>query len=209
VQVISERKTAESEIVVKLDFGPRYANPKKGLRTTMPFLNHMLEHVIGRGEFNLEVSVELKDFYLSHVICEDIGITMGKAVKEYVELRLEEGLAGYGFALAAIDEALAQAVISFENRAFLDFSHRGIIIPAQTENTNSEDLKTFFEGFVQGACCTLHLDVLKGENGHHIWEAVFRSFGETLFRALALREWRKGITSGVAGPIQVNNFSKK
>ncbi|RJX29433.1 MAG: hypothetical protein C4554_00465 [Dethiobacter sp.] len=209
MQVISERKTAESEIVVKLDFGPRYANPKKGLRTTMPFLNHMLEHVIGRGEFNLEVSVELKDFYLSHVICEDIGITMGKAVKEYVELRLEEGLAGYGFALAAIDEALAQAVISFENRAFLDFSHRGIIIPAQTENTNSEDLKTFFEGFVQGACCTLHLDVLKGENGHHIWEAVFRSFGETLFRALALREWRKGITSGVAGPIQVNNFSKK
>ncbi len=194
---------------MKLDFGPRYANPKKGLRTTMPFLNHMLEHVIGRGEFNLEVSVELKDFYLSHVICEDIGITMGKAVKEYVELRLEEGLAGYGFALAAIDEALAQAVISFENRAFLDFSHRGIIIPAQTENTNSEDLKTFFEGFVQGACCTLHLDVLKGENGHHIWEAVFRSFGETLFRALALREWRKGITSGVAGPIQVNNFSKK
>ncbi len=209
MQVISERKTAESEIVVKLDFGPRYANPKKGLKTTMPFLNHMLEHVIWRGEFNLEVSVELKDFYLSHVVCEDIGITMGKAVNEYVKLRLDEGLAGYGFALATIDEALAQAVISFENRAYLDFSHPGVIIPAQTENTNSEDLKTFFEGFVQGASCTLHLSVLKGVNGHHIWEAVFRSFGETLFRALALREWRKGITSGVAGPVQVNIFSNK
>lgn len=209
MQVIAERKTAESEIFVKLDFGPRYANPKKGLKTTMPFLNHMLEHVIWRGEFNLEVSVELKDFYLSHVICEDIGITLGKAVNEYVKARLNEGLAGYGFALATIDEALAQAAISFENRAYLDFSHPGVTIPSQTENTNSEDLKTFFEGFVQGASCTLHLNILKGVNGHHIWEAVFRSFGESLYRALALREWRRGITSGVAGPIQFNISTKE
>ena len=209
MQIIAERKTAESEIVVKLDFGPRYADPKKGLKTTMPFLNHMLEHVIWRGEFNLEVGVELKDFYLFHVICEDIGITMGRAVKEYVAAKLDEGLTGYGFALATIDEALARAVISFENRAYLDFSHPGVIIPAQTENTNSEDLKTFFEGFVQGACCTLHLDVLKGENGHHIWEALFRSFGEALFRALSIRKWRRGITAGVAGPIQDRTFFRE
>jgi len=202
VQIIAERKSAESEIFVKLDFGPRYAHPKKGLKTTMPFLNHMLEHVIWRGEFNLEVSVELNDFYLSHVICEDIGITLGKAVNEYVKAGLSEGLVGYGSALATIDEALARAVISFENRAYLDFTHPGVIIPAQTENTNSEDLKTFFEGFVQGASCTLHLDILKGTNGHHIWEAVFRAFGEALFYALTKRPWRKGITSGVAGPIQ-------
>ncbi len=209
MQVIAERKTAESEIVVKLDFGPRYDDPKKGLKTTMPFLNHMLEHVLWRGQFNLEVNVELRDFYLFHVICEDIGITMGKAVQEYVGANLAAGLAGYGFSLATIDEALARAVISFESRAYLGFSHAGVNIPAQTENTNSEDLKTFFEGFVQGASCTLHLDVLKGENGHHIWEAVFRSFGEALFRALSLREWRKGITAGVAGPIQARAFRKE
>lgn len=207
MQVTAERKTAESEIIVKLNFGPRNASPKKGLKTTMPFLNHMLEHVIWRGEFNLEVNVELKDFYLSHVVCEDIGITLGNAVNEYVKLRLSDGLVGYGFALATIDEALARAVISFENRAYLDFSHPGVAIPSRTENTNSEDLQAFFEGFVQGARCTLHLDILKGVNGHHIWEAVFRSFGESLFRALALREWRKGITSGVAGPVQLNIFS--
>ncbi|NMB42400.1 MAG: imidazoleglycerol-phosphate dehydratase [Firmicutes bacterium] len=208
MQVISERKTAESEIIVKLDFGPRYADPKAGLKTTMPFLNHMLEHVIWRGEFNLEVSVELSDFHLFHVICEDIGMTLGRAVNEYVKLKREEGLAGYGFALATIDEALARSVISFESRAYLNFSHPGVAIPAQTENTNSEDLQTFFEGFVQGASCTLHLDVLKGENGHHIWEAAFRSFGEALFRAFSLRKWRREITAGVAGPIEEHTYFK-
>lgn len=204
MQVTARRKTAESEITVKVDFGPRYKNPKKGLQTTMPFLNHMLEHIIARGEFNLEVNVELKEIYLTHVICEDVGITLGKAIKEYVEYRLQDGIVGYGSAFAIIDEALAQAVISFENRAYLDFSHPGVKIPLVTENTNSEDLKTFFEGFVQGACCTLHLNINKGNNGHHIWEALFRAFGEALFYALELREWRKGITSGVAGAIQTD-----
>jgi imidazoleglycerol-phosphate dehydratase len=204
MQVTARRKTAESEIIVKVDFGPRYENPKKGLQTPMPFFNHMLEHIIARGEFNLAVNVELKELYLTHVICEDVGITMGKAIKAYVESRLQDGLAGYGSAFAVIDEALAQAVISFENRAYLDFSHPGVNIPLQTENTNSEDLKTFFEGFVQGACCTLHLNINKGSNGHHIWEALFRAFGEALFHALELREWRKGITSGVAGAIQTD-----
>ncbi len=204
MQVMARRKTAESEIVVEVDFGPRYENPKEGLQTTIPFFNHMLEHIIARGEFNLAVNVELKELYLTHVICEDVGITLGKAIKEYVESRLQDGLAGYGSAIAVIDEALAQAVISFENRAYLDFSHPGVSIPLQTENTNAEDLQTFFEGFVQGGCCTLHLNINKGSNGHHIWEALFRAFGEALFHALELREWRKGITSGVAGAIQTD-----
>ncbi len=203
MQIIARRKTAESEVVVKVDFGPRYANPKKGLQTTMPFLNHMLEHVIWRGEFNLEVAVELKDFDLKHVICEDIGITFGRALKEHVESRVDEGLKGYGFAVATIDEALAEAVISFENRAYFDFNAKDVSIPARTEGTNSEDLKTFLEGFVQGACCTLHLNILKGENGHHLWEAAFRAFGEALHRALELSSWRKGMTAGVAGTIEM------
>ena len=204
MQITCERKTAESQIAVKLDFGPRHAAPKQGLQTTMPFFNHMLEHIIWRGEFNLEVKVELDDFYLTHVICEDVGLTLGTAMKEYVERKLDDGLVGHGFALATIDEALARAVISFENRAYFDFSHHGLDIPLQTENTNSEDLVAFLEGFVQGARCTLHLDLLKGKNGHHIWEAIFRSLGGALGQALQQREWRKGMTAGVAGPIQIN-----
>lgn len=201
-QVTAIRKTTESIITVKLAFGPRQVEPKKNLNTTIPFLNHMLEQVLWRGEFNLEVNVELRDFYLYHVVCEDVGITFGKAVKEYIDFYLEKGIKGFGSAFAVIDEAMAQAAISFENRAYLDFHHPGVNIPFQTENMNSEDLQTFFEGFVQGACCTLHLNLLKGVNGHHIWEALFRSFGEALREALERRPWRKGMTSGVAGPIE-------
>ncbi len=204
MQITAKRKTAESSIVVKLGFEARLAEPKKMLQTTMPFLNHMLEHVIWRGEFNLEVNVEMEDFYLSHVVCEDIGSTMGVAARKVLENRLEEGVKGYGYAFAVIDEAFCRAVISFENRAYLDLNPAdGVVIPPETENTLSEDLKTFFEGFVQGAACTLHLDILKGENGHHIWEATFRAFGEALSNAFELQDWRKGITPGVAGPLNI------
>ncbi len=209
MKVTANRKTAESDIRVTVDFSPRVSEPKKGLQTTMPFLNHMLEHISARGELNLEVSVQLSDIYLYHVVCEDIGMTLGEALRGYVEARLENGLKGYGFSLATIDEALARVVISFENRAYLGFSSPGVSIPAQTENTNSEDLKTFLEGFVQGGRCTLHVDVLKGENGHHIWEAVFRALGEALYQALETRDWRKGITSGVAGPVKTGVDIKK
>lgn len=203
------RKTAEAEVSVIIDFGPRYDEPKKGLKTPLPFLNHMLEHIIWRGEFNLEVETRLGDFYLSHVVCEDLGITLGRALKECVEGRLEEGVKGFGSAFATIDEALCQAVISFENRAYLHLHHPEVEIPPEVENTSSEDLKTFFEGFVQGAACTLHLNLIKGENGHHIWEAAFRAFGEALRSALKVREWRKGMTAGVAGPVQFETGESK
>ena len=94
------RKTAEAEVSVTIDFGPRYIEPKKGLKTPLPFLNHMLEHIIWRGEFNLEAEIRVQDFYLSHVICEDLGITLGRAIKECVEERLDEGVKGFGFSLA-------------------------------------------------------------------------------------------------------------
>ena len=74
-------------------------------------------------------------------------------------------------------------------------------IPDETEDMHSEDLEVFLEGFAQGANCTLHVDILKGVNAHHIWEAVYRSFGLCLGRALAKDENRKNMTSGVAGHI--------
>ncbi len=197
------RKTAEAEVTVAVDFGPRSGGLKESLKTPLPFLNHMLEHVVWRGEFNLEVEIRLKEFYLSHVICEDLGMTLGKAFKECVEQRLAEGAKGFGFALATIDEALSRAVISFESRASLHLHHAQVEIPPEVESMSSEDLQTFFEGFVQGAACTLHLDLLKGKNGHHIWEATFRAFGEALGSALQVRPWRKGMTAGVAGPISL------
>ena len=66
----------------------------------------------------------------------------------------------------------------------------------------SEDLQTFLEGFAQGAMCTLHVDLLKGSNGHHIWEAIYRAFGSALNKVVAVDESRIGKTSGVAGKIE-------
>ena len=74
-------------------------------------------------------------------------------------------------------------------------------MPTETEGMLSEDLETFLEGFVQGAMCTLQIDLFKGHNGHHVWEAIYRSFGVALNRAFVLSEKRKGMTSGVAGKI--------
>lgn len=193
------RKTTESEMGIKLDFSPLKSDYRKYITTPIPFLNHMIEHTAYRAGFNIETTVQLADYSLIHVIAEDLGIALGKAVKEYIDTT--DGAYGYGDAVGIIDEAKAQCAVSFESRAYIDIDYHGIDIPKETEGMLSEDLETFLDGFVQGAACTLHIDLFKGHNGHHIWEAIYRAFGSALGRATAVDESRKGKTSGVAGRI--------
>ncbi len=202
-QVIrAKRKTTESEIIVALDFGQIKKDYRKRIKTPIPFLSHMIEHIAWRGEVNIEIDIKLDEFNLSHVVCEDVGITFGKAVAEYIKKNSSNGAVGFGDGIGIIDEAMARSAISFENRAYFNLDFAGLQVPDETEGMLSEDLKTFLEGFVQGALCTLHIDLLKGENGHHMWEAIYRSFGVALGSALTLSEKRKGMTSGVAGNIE-------
>lgn len=189
------RKTTESEMTVSLDFSPLKSDYRSKINTPMPFLNHMLEHIAWRSNCNIGVTVQLDKFDLTHVVCEDVGMTFGKAVLEYVE---KSNVTGYGSSVGIIDEARALCAVSFEGRSGLYFDSN-IEIPAQTEGTLSEDILTFLDGFVQGARCTLHVDVQKGENGHHIWEAVYRALGMALGNALTPA--REGMTAGVAGKI--------
>lgn len=193
------RKTTESEMSVMLDFSPLKSDYRKRIKTPIPFLNHMIEHIAWRGGFNIEVDVKLDEFTLTHVICEDLGIAMGKAAKEYIDRT--DGAVGFGDAIGIIDEAKAQTAISFESRAYCDIDCNGIGLCEKVEGMDTEDLETFLEGFAQGAMCTLHIDLLKGYNGHHIWEAIYRSFGSALCSAFAVCENRKGKTAGVAGKI--------
>lgn len=193
------RKTTESEMAVVLDFSPIKPNYRDEIQTPLPFLNHMIEHIAWRGCFNIAVTCKLAQFTLSHVICEDLGIALGKACAEYI--RRADGAWGFGNAIGIIDEAKAETALSFESRAYFSLDLHGIEIPAQTEGMNSEDLETFLEGFAQGACCTLQIDLEKGKNGHHIWEAIFRSVGSALCRTMEISEARRGKTSGVAGKI--------
>ncbi len=194
------RKTTESEMGIILDFSPLKPDYRKNINTPLAFLNHMIEHIAYRAGFNIETTLNLKDYSLVHVVAEDLGIALGKAVKEYIDTT--DGAYGYGDAVGMIDEARAGCALSFESRAYIDIDYHGIDIPKETEGMLSEDLETFLEGFVQGAMCTMHIDLYKGHNGHHIWEAIYRAFGTALNRAVAVCDERKGKTSGVAGKIE-------
>ena len=194
------RKTTESVMGIILDFSPLAPNYREKICTPIPFLNHMIEHIAYRAGFNIKTTIELTDFTLTHLITEDLGMALGKAVKEYIDTT--DGAAGFGDAVGMIDEARASAAISFESRAYIDIDYHGNVVPAEVEGVLSEDLETFLEGFVQGAMCTLHIDLYKGHNGHHIWEAIYRALGTALNRATAVSEDRKGKTSGVAGKIE-------
>lgn len=194
------RKTTESVMGVILDFSPLAPNYRDKICTPIPFLNHMIEHIAYRAGFNIRTTTELTDFTLVHVIAEDLGIALGKAVKEYIDKT--DGAYGYGDAIGIIDEAKAEVAMSFESRAYFDIDYHNNTIPSETEGMLSEDLQTFLEGFAQGAMCTLHVDLLKGSNGHHIWEAIYRAFGSALNKVVAVDESRIGKTSGVAGKIE-------
>ena len=194
------RKTTESVMGIILDFSPLAPNYREKICTPIPFLNHMIEHIAYRAGFNIRTTTELTDFTLVHVIAEDLGIALGKAVKEYIDT--PDGAYGYGDAVGIIDEAKAEVAMSFESRAYVDIDYHKNTIPSETEGMLSEDLQTFLEGFAQGAMCTLHVDLLKGSNGHHIWEAIYRAFGSALNRVVAIDESRIGKTSGVAGKIE-------
>lgn len=197
------RTTRESQIVVVVDRNERDPEAKKKVNTPLPFFNHMFEHIAWRAQMNIELDVTLDHFDLVHVITEDVGICFGKAIREYVKRGAARGIVGYGSAYGTIDEALTRAVLSFESRAYLDFDRSSVVLPERMEGMHSEDLVAFFEGFVQGAQCTLHLDLLKGRegHGHHIWEATFRAFAMALYDALSERAWRQQMTAGVAGAI--------
>ncbi len=195
-----KRETTESKITIKLQAPPVKSGYRKEINTPMPFLNHMIEHIVWRSGLNIGVEVELDRFDLAHVICEDVGMTIGKAILQYVEKNRAKGISGYGDGMGIIDEARATAAISFESRSLFVFDS-DIAIPESTEGINSEDLSTFLDGFTQGACCTIHLVIERGTNGHHIWEAAYRAMGIALGKALEINPDRANMTSGVAGKI--------
>lgn len=191
------RKTTESFVKVIIEKSALAADYRDKIRTPLPFLNHMIEHIAWRAALNIDIEMSLDKFELVHLVCEDTAMTFGRAVGEYVHINSP---CGYGFATGIIDEAKAAAAISFEGRARLDLSS-AVSYGENVEGMPSEELITFLDGFAQGACCTLHIDIEKGENGHHIWEAVFRAFGIALGNALGEDSQRIGLTSGVAGKV--------
>lgn len=203
MEIIVKRKTNESLMSVRINDGARDPEAKDYLNTPLTFYNHMMEQIAWRSELNIYLDVTLDNFALNHVICEDLGITFGKAIGEMMDRKQKMGAPGYAYSYGNIDESMARCVIGFEKRAYLDLDYNDIIVPESVEGINSEDLVSFLEGFVQGAQATVHLDLLKArdKHGHHQWESIFRAFGDALRQAMLIREWRKNMAAGVAGEI--------
>ncbi|MFA6451397.1 MAG: hypothetical protein WCX65_18125 [bacterium] len=198
-----KRGTSESKITLTLAGGPRDAAFKKKIETPLHFFNHMLETIAWRACVNLAVSVELTDYKLTHVICEDVGLSLGEAYHEMFTREIENGINGSAGSAACIDEALARAAVSFEERTLLVMDEKLQSGRELVEDMQQADLVAFFEGFAQGARATLHIDLLKGNNPHHVWESVFRAFGEALRGAFSACEWRRGTTPGVKGKVSL------
>ena len=135
------RKTTESEMGVMLDFSGIKPDYREYINTTIPFLDHMIEHIAYRSDVNIKTKVELKNFTLTHLVAEDLGMALGKAFKEYIDT--VDGAYGYGDAIGIIDEAKAECALSFESRAYIDIDYHGNTVPAMTEGMMTEDLETF------------------------------------------------------------------
>lgn len=192
------RKTTESTMQVKLSSGPVAKDYRSKIKTPLPFLNHMIEQTVWRSNFNIEAEVNLTDFCLAHLVTEDLGQAVGKAFAKMMEKT--DGAMGFGDGFGMIDEAQAHTSISFEQRSYFGFFPR-VTVPENVEGMASEELLVFLDAFCQGANCTMQIDLIRGENTHHIWEAVFRSFGIALKEAFSVDSARIGMTSGVAGKV--------
>ena len=172
-----ERNTLETQITVKLDLD---GTGKANFDTGVPFLEHMLDQVARHGLFDLDIQAKGDLHIDAHHTVEDIGITLGQALS--AALGDKKGIRRYGHAYVPLDEALSRVVIDFSGRPGLEYNAD---YPRGTIGAFDVDLfHEFFQGFINHANVTLHIDCLKGKNAHHIAETIFKAFGRAMRMAL-------------------------
>ena len=186
------RDTKETRIEVSVDLdGAGGAE----LATGVPFLEHMLDQVARHGLVDLRVRAEGDLEIDAHHTVEDVGIVFGAAVAE--ALGDKRGIVRYGHACVPLDEALSRVVIDFSGRPGLyyrvDFSRPRI------GDFDVDLVREFFQGFVNSARATLHVDNLEGRNAHHVAETVFKAFGLALRMAAARDERHPGAVPSTKG----------
>ena len=172
-----QRRTLETQIQVRINLdGTGNANLASGL----PFLDHMLEQIARHGLIDLELEAHGDLQIDAHHTVEDIGITLGQALAQ--ALGDKRGIRRYGHAYVPLDEALSRVVIDCSGRPGLEY---GIDFPRARIGEFDVDLfREFFQGLVNHALVTLHIDNLRGRNAHHIAETVFKAFGRALRQAV-------------------------
>ena len=173
------RNTAETKITVKLNLdGTGQAN----LSTGIGFFDHMLDQIARHGLIDLDIQC-VGDLHIDgHHTVEDVGITLGQAVARAVGDK--KGLRRYGHAYVPLDEALSRVVVDFSGRPGLEMH-----VPFKSGMIGTFDSQLayeFFQGFVNHAFVTLHIDNLRGDNSHHQAETVFKAFARALRMALEI-----------------------
>jgi imidazoleglycerol-phosphate dehydratase len=173
------RNTLETQITVSVNID---GSGQFKADTGVPFLEHMMEQISRHGLIDLDIQANGDTHIDDHHTVEDIGITLGQAFREAVGDRT--GIMRYGHAYCPLDEALSRVVIDFSGRPGLEMDVE--FTRASIGKLDTQLFWEFFQGFVNHAGVTLHIDNLKGFNAHHQAETIFKAFGRSLRNALEI-----------------------
>ncbi len=188
------RNTNETQITVKVNLD---GTGSAKLSTGIGFFDHMLDQIARHGLMDLDIHAKGDLHIDGHHTVEDVGITLGQAVFKAVGDK--KGIKRYGHAYVPLDEALSRVVIDFSGRPGLHMD-----IPFKSGMVGAFDTQLtyeFFQGFVNHALCTLHIDNLKGDNAHHQAETVFKAFARAVRMALELDPRAAGIIPSTKGSL--------
>ena len=179
------RNTAETQISVALNLD---GHGERSFETGLPFLDHMLDQIARHGMVDLSVKA-IGDLHIdAHHTVEDIGITIGQAFAQAIGDK--SGIYRYGHAYVPLDEALSRVVLDLSGRPGLEFHCK--FVRGTVGNFDLDLVHEFFQGFVNHAMVTLHVDNLRGENAHHQCETIFKAFGRALRMAVSLDDRSSG-----------------
>ncbi|MDX2424755.1 MAG: imidazoleglycerol-phosphate dehydratase HisB [Cycloclasticus sp.] len=188
------RDTLETQISVSVNLD---GTGKTKLSTGLPFLEHMLDQIARHGMIDLDIKAKGDLHIDAHHTVEDLGITLGKAVSDALGDR--KGIFRYGHAYVPLDEALSRVVIDFSGRPGLVYD---VDFPrARIGDFDADLFREFFQGFVNHANITLHIDNLKGVNAHHVAETIFKAFGRALRFAMERDARMEGIMPSTKGSL--------
>ncbi len=188
------RNTLETQIEVEINLD---GSGKFSAETGVPFLEHMIEQIARHGLFDLNIKANGDLHIDAHHTVEDVGITIGQALKQ--ALGDKKGVVRYGHAYVPLDEALSRVVLDLSGRPGFEFD-----VTFTRDKIGEFDVELFYEffqGLVNHAGITLHIDNLKGRNSHHIAETIFKAFGRALRMAVALDERALGQLPSTKGAL--------
>ena len=188
------RNTLETRITVRVNLD---GSGRGKFATGVPFLDHMLDQVARHGMIDLEVEAQGDLHIDAHHTVEDIGITLGQALTK--ALGDKAGLRRYGHAYVPLDEALSRVVVDLSGRPGLIFGVE--FVRAMIGAFDADLVREFFQGLVNHANMTLHVDSLRGENAHHQAETIFKAFGRALRMAVEADERAAGSIPSTKGSL--------